>query len=132
VTCVTVALSARSPPKPWERNGPTATPATLPTTSSTSSNTVASTTATTTAASQLTLPERPQAFGSPSSTLTSPYSLPYGAASPYSAYSGGYGGIGSYGSSYGGLGSYGGIGSYGRMVWVPTAILAVTVEALFP
>ena len=103
-----------SPPKPWERNGPIATPTTAPTISNTLSNSI--TPATATPASQPTVPERPSAFGS---ALTSPYSSPYGATSPYSTFGtggyGGYGGVGSYGSSYGGYGGLGSFGSYGGM-----------------
>ena len=92
-----------SPPKPWERNGQT----------------------TTANVSQPTVPERPSALSTPSTTIAT---SSYGPVTPsgYSrfgtgTYGAGYGGVGSYGGlgssygGYGGLGSYGGIGSYGGM-----------------
>ena len=111
-----------SPPKPWERNGQTATSSTLPTAANTSSNTTAPITSTT-STSQPTVPERPSALGTPSTAMTA---SSYGAVTPYSrfgtgTYGAGYGGVGSYGGlgssygGYGGLGSFGGIGSYGGM-----------------
>ncbi|KDR66515.1 hypothetical protein GALMADRAFT_258992 [Galerina marginata CBS 339.88] len=113
-----------SPPKPWERGGATtattiSNPTPPPSMNTVPAPPVTSTTSTTASTSQPTLPERPAAFGSPSTAMASPYSS-YG-ASPYSRlgagmYGAGYGGMGSYGglgSSYGTYGGYGGMGSYG-------------------
>jgi len=107
-----------SPPKPWERNGATATistptvtptaPVISPSSSPSSSSTIPS------------VPARPAALSS--SAVASPYNSlqsPYG-ISPYSRLGttyggiGSYGGMGNYGGMYGGMGSYGGMG-YGGM-----------------
>ncbi|KAF7348461.1 SH3 domain-containing protein [Mycena venus] len=106
-----------SPPKPWERNGVTATaaPSVAPSLAS-SAPSVSS------AATQPAIPERPASFNAPSNSLSTAVS-PYGAsaygASPYSRFAGSYGGygglggLGSYGGTYGGYGGAMGYGGYG-------------------
>ncbi|KAJ7322821.1 Peroxin 13, N-terminal region-domain-containing protein [Mycena albidolilacea] len=94
-----------SPPKPWERNGVTATAA-----PSVAPSLASSTPSVSTAPA---VPERPASFNAPSTSAVTPYGASAYGASPYSRFAGSYG-TGAYGGGYGGLGSYGGgYGGYG-------------------
>ncbi|KZT23792.1 hypothetical protein NEOLEDRAFT_1135922 [Neolentinus lepideus HHB14362 ss-1] len=146
-----------SPPKPWERAGNTASAMPLPSTATTSQSMSATTTATsapssssagaTPAASSSSsttpsVPARPAAITSGTTTqptyTQSAYNSPYGYSSPYSrlgnsyspygstgmyggmglgSYGGAYGMSGMYGGGMGGMGGYGGLGGmpYGPM-----------------
>ncbi|GJJ10069.1 hypothetical protein Clacol_004295 [Clathrus columnatus] len=116
-----------SPPKPWERSGTAAGPATIATPSSTTTTTTAPPTTQTSAPS---VPARPSSITSTAAPYnnsftsqfnTSPYAAPYSTyTSPYNRL-GSYGGMGSYGMGYGGYSNYGmgygglggGYGGYG-------------------